>query len=299
MLRCSSKTPIILIPSERENSWRRKYFEELKTRITQGMRVSYLFSVRPTIRQVIRDYGNNKENIENLMSEWRSWLNYDSLKIRFIDSEPDPVGSFIVVGQTVILALKTVSTMQPTRSALISGRKYSSIFKMHFDDNWSDARVRKLNEGVILDIESRIFSRTNRARQVVDELIGNIKDNLRAIIRKTPMNEVEVQNAVETILKIKRYGYDREKVSIPWGSTYLKPDFTIDPIDTAMDIKLCRKADEETKITKEISEDIPAYRSKYGDIIFVVYDLGFIRDHDMFKRDFEKNNPEVHIVIVS
>lgn len=45
--------------------------------------------------------------------------------------------------------------------------------------------------------------------------------------------------------------------------------------------------DREKEIIAEINDDILAYRTKYGNIIFGVYDLGYIRDVDRFAETLE------------
>jgi hypothetical protein len=47
----------------------------------------------------------------------------------------------------------------------------------------------------------------------------------------------------------------------------------------------------------EINDDIIGYGGKYDRCIFVVYDLGFIRDVALFSEDIEKN-PGAHVLIV-
>lgn len=48
------------------------------------------------------------------------------------------------------------------------------------------------------------------------------------------------------------------------------------------------KKGREKEIIAEINDDILAYKTKYPNIIFVVYDSGFIRDVDKFKEDIEE-----------
>src|SRR5437762_7001178 len=43
----------------------------------------------------------------------------------------------------------------------------------------------------------------------------------------------------------------------------------------------------EREIIAEINDDVLAYKTKYGNIIFCVYDLGFIRDVERFADAFE------------
>ncbi len=43
------------------------------------------------------------------------------------------------------------------------------------------------------------------------------------------------------------------------------------------------------EIIDEINADIPPYKTRYENVIFVIYDLGFIRDVTEFKGSIEKN----------
>ena len=47
----------------------------------------------------------------------------------------------------------------------------------------------------------------------------------------------------------------------------------------------------------EINGDIPAYQTRYENVIFAIYDLGFIRDVAEFKGSIERNT-NVYVVIV-
>jgi hypothetical protein len=134
--------------------------------------------------------------------------------------------------------------------------------------------------------------------KVTSTLVEDIDDKLRAIIRKKPEDEKEVQDAVENLLIAKDYEYGREKVSIPYSSKYYVPDFTFDALNTALDVKICNSANDEKKIIDEINADIPAYKTKYKYVVFVVYDTGFIRDTLVFVKGIEKNNPNVYVTVV-
>jgi len=134
--------------------------------------------------------------------------------------------------------------------------------------------------------------------KVTSKLLEDIDDKLRAIIRKKPEDEREVQDAIENLLIAKDYEFNREKVSIPYSAKYYVPDFTFDDLNTALDVKLCNSQNHEKKIIDEINADIPAYKSKYSYVVFVVYDTGFIRDTLTFVKGIEKNNPNVYVTVV-
>jgi hypothetical protein len=134
--------------------------------------------------------------------------------------------------------------------------------------------------------------------KVTSKLVEDIDDKLRAMIRKKPEDEKEVQDAIENLLIAKDYEYSREKVSIPYSSKYYMPDFTFDALNTALDVKICNSANDEKKIIDEINADIPAYKTKYKYVVFVVYDTGFIRDTLVFVKGIEKNNSNVYVTVV-
>lgn len=110
---------------------------------------------------------------------------------------------------------------------------------------------------------------------------------LRKAIRDKPDKEKQVQDAFETLLVGADVAFGRENDSIVYSSKTYTPDFTFEPIDLAIELKLCNRPDREKEIIAEINDDILAYKSKYGNIIFAVYDLGYIRDVDRFAEAFE------------
>jgi len=122
--------------------------------------------------------------------------------------------------------------------------------------------------------------------------------NLRKSIRNRPLNEKEVQEIVEIMLISKGYVFEREKVRINYSSKEFIPDFTFEDLDAVLEVKLCKTDKKEKDIIDEINADIPAYSSRYRNITFLVYDLGIIRDSDLFIRDIEKNNPRIKVLII-
>jgi hypothetical protein len=134
--------------------------------------------------------------------------------------------------------------------------------------------------------------------QISEQLALDVEEKLRFTIRRSPTKESEVQDSVENLLKIKDYEFDREKMAIPYATKYYTPDFTFASLEAAMDIKFCNSASDEKRIIDEINADIPVYQSRYRNVVFVVYDMGVIRDSIAFKRGIEENNPNVKVVIV-
>ena len=120
-------------------------------------------------------------------------------------------------------------------------------------------------------------------------IITKIELNLRALFKKEPDDEYQVQDNIEAILKISEVEYRREKERVPFSAKSYIPDFTIFDSQIALEVKLCNSKNDEKKIIDEINADITPYSTKYPVCLFVVYDVGGnIRDVNEFRRDFEK-----------
>lgn len=130
-----------------------------------------------------------------------------------------------------------------------------------------------------------------------DGLVDFLGKNLRAVIFDIPSLEVEVQNALEALLRGRSIDYRREQVTIPYSSKMFRPDFTLEAVETAIEVKLCSAQSKEKQIIDEINGDIPAYQTRYRRLIFVLYDLGYIRDEALFKSGIE-DNANVYVLVV-
>ncbi len=98
-----------------------------------------------------------------------------------------------------------------------------------------------------------------------------------------------MQDAFENLLIGSDMEYSRESENVQYSSKNYVPDFVIRNLDLAIEIKLSSRAEREKEMISEINDDILAYRQKFRNVLFVVYDLGFIRDVDKFTRHFEEN----------
>lgn len=152
---------------------------------------------------------------------------------------------------------------------------------------------------IIGAIESLRELKLSQQKQSGDilRLINLAKNKLRKTIRSTPIEEKQLQDAFENILIGADMVYSRETDSIEYSSKTYTPDFTFPPLDLALEIKFCSNKKREKQIIAEINDDMPAYQIKYGNLIFLVYDLGFIRDVDKFSKSFEIND-KVFVIVV-
>jgi hypothetical protein len=75
------------------------------------------------------------------------------------------------------------------------------------------------------------------------------------------------------------------------------PDFIFPSLKLCLEVKLSRSADKLRAIVDEINADIRAYSTGYERQLYVVYDLGTIRDEAEFKHGLE-NAQGVSILVV-
>lgn len=142
-----------------------------------------------------------------------------------------------------------------------------------------------------------VQSKLGAAEKESDAVADLILAKLRSAMFKDPDDEDDVQDAMEIIFNARGLDYRREKVTIEYSSKQFIPDFTFESLDLAVEAKLCKSVAKEKAIVDEINADIPAYQTRYARMIFVVYDLGFIRDVDKFKSDIE-GNPGVRVLAI-
>ncbi len=138
---------------------------------------------------------------------------------------------------------------------------------------------------------------TQPEASLIVKIINLAEHKLRKIIREKPENEKQIQDAFENLLIAADIPYSREASRVEYSSKTYVPDFTVDKVGLAIDIKFCGKEMREKEIIAELNDDILAYRTKYGNILFVIYDLGNIRDVEKFSKIFEDNEGVVVKII--
>jgi len=128
---------------------------------------------------------------------------------------------------------------------------------------------------------------TSPETSLILKIINLAEHKLRKVIRKEPANEHEVQDVFESLLVGADISFSRESERIEYSSKTYTPDFTMEKAGLAVEIKFCNRNGREKEIIAEINDDILAYKTRYGNIVFVVYDVGCIRDIEKFVKNFE------------
>jgi len=133
----------------------------------------------------------------------------------------------------------------------------------------------------------------------------NLKDfiqaNLRRAVFTIPDREAEVQNGIEALIvgrgMAKGMDYDRETGRVKTSGKESVPDFIFPNLKLCLEVKLSKSGDKLRAIVDEINADIRAYSSSYDRQLYVVYDIGTIRDEAEFKSGLE-DAPGVSVVVV-
>ena len=136
---------------------------------------------------------------------------------------------------------------------------------------------------------SEVYEGQNTAPEASDliQIINLGEQKLRKLIRETPKTEKEVQDKYEDLLIANDIKYSREFPAIEYSSKKYIPDFSIEKLSLAIEIKLCKNG--EKPLIAQINDDILAYKTQFKNLIFLIYDLGQIRDVDLFKNSIEQN----------
>ncbi len=162
--------------------------------------------------------------------------------------------------------------------------------------SWGDTLwpfQKKTLEQVLISAKMLLSSIEGSANFVDDEFdnIENfIQTRLRSAIFNKPEKEIEVQNAIETLLVGRGFSkgvdYDRESGKFEFSGKEYIPDFIIPKMSLCIEVKLIREG-KKSRVIEEISADITAYKKEYPRQLYVVYDLGTIQNESEFKRDIE------------
>lgn len=150
--------------------------------------------------------------------------------------------------------------------------------------------LRSLLEGKIGIIENETIA-----------LRDFIQSRLRSAIFRPPEIEREVQDAIEQLLigrgLQKGQDYDREIGRVKISVKEVVPDFVMLRLSLAIEVKLVKTAARVKEIVDEINADIAAYSKRYTSLMFIVYDLGYIRDEVELRHDLETQG-NVAILVV-
>ncbi|HJW41542.1 MAG TPA: hypothetical protein VJ476_09985 [Rhizomicrobium sp.] len=125
----------------------------------------------------------------------------------------------------------------------------------------------------------------------VFELVGFFSKNLRRGVIRVPTCEKDVQDVIETLFigrgDQKGRDYDRETGRVKFSGKEFVPDFVIPSELIAIEVKFVGELGRAKAVIDEMNADVIAFLTKYQRVLFVVYDLGFVRDVNEFGAGLE------------
>jgi len=128
------------------------------------------------------------------------------------------------------------------------------------------------------------------------------QSNLRKAVFDLPANEKAVQDTVEQLFIGRGFSkgidYDRETGRVKISIKESVPDFIVPRLSLAVEIKLTKDKAKSKEIVDEINADIKAYKTKYENLLFVIYDVSSIQDEMAFKNGIETSDGMIQVVIV-
>lgn len=172
---------------------------------------------------------------------------------------------------------------------------------------WGDSLwpyQRQIIESVLMGT-GFLLSHLEAATEFSDDEFSSLENffltKLRSVIFTKPTKEIEVQNAIESLLLGKGWtkgiDYDRETGKVMFSGKEYIPDFVVPKLNLCIEVKLLREG-KRSEIIEQINSDITGYGKQYERQMFIVYDLGVIRNEVEFRRDIEKSGDSIRVVIV-
>jgi hypothetical protein len=152
-------------------------------------------------------------------------------------------------------------------------------------------------------IFDEVFANVSILRAILEDRIGvqekgalALNDFFRARLRpatlRTPEQERDIQDVVEQLLigrgLQKGQDYDRESGRVKFSSKESIPDFIFPNLSLALEIKLVKTLQRVKEVIDEINADSISYLKIYKQLLFLVYDLGQIRDEVEFRHDLQR-----------
>lgn len=124
---------------------------------------------------------------------------------------------------------------------------------------------------------------------VIDKVKNAIEKGLRKSIGDRKIEkEFEVRDIIDGLLTVAGYDFQKETPENKFSAKRFRPDLTSESLSTVIEVKLIKIKGDVSKSVEGLSADIEPYKSRFKNILFVVYDLGFVNDVDEYCKDFRK-----------
>ena len=183
---------------------------------------------------------------------------------------------------------------------------YNALWPLDYGtsiSDYSDIILARMSFGFLCQTIEDTMSREHEEHltSTLDSICNTISIELPKKFKKPPRNESQIQKELERVLtnKFPDLNIRKEKNCFPYSIKSYKPDFVSTIIDLVIEVKLCTPNRDPATIVKEINDYIIAFKTRYRNQIFVLYDAGnrIINTHE-FSSDFEKYNQNVRVLVI-
>jgi hypothetical protein len=246
---------------------------------------------------------DRREQLKQLLSNTNALLEAMRFSARAATGEYANVGNF--AGAPTFLrkydALARAAKPLLSDSSMIDLFDVSRAKASTMDMTWVESKeVFDLALANTSVLKSLLEGAIGYAEDETHKLKDFLQANLRKAMHAVPEKEVEVQNGIETLLvgrgMVKGIDYDRETGRVKTSGKEFVPDFVFLLLNLCLEVKLSKPGNLKA-IVDEVNADIRAYGKVYERQLYVIYDLGGIRDEAEFKRDLE-NATGVSVLVV-
>lgn len=245
---------------------------------------------------------DKKKQIKILLSRCRSLK--ETMIRTLSDSYTDVTGRYAAFKE---YAREYTYLVEETDKCIDLSKTRIMTFNINKMKGWADTlwpRQREIIESLVIYTDTLIAILEGEIEFVDDEyanLENFIKNRLRSLVYVKPEKELEIQNAIESLFIGRGWNkgidYDRETGKFEFSGKEYIPDFIIPKLNLCLEAKLVKEG-RKSKVIEEINADINAYSKIYNRQMYVVYDLGCIRDETEFRRDLEESKAEIKVIII-
>ncbi len=222
------------------------------------------------------------DNLIESLEELKNSLPFSSEHTRWLFSVNDLLREIFGQSSSLYISFKKFN-WRYTSSRLVSIDEMDEIDlgQAKYDKHQFKKSIQ-IAEGILLAAKDKLTKynmddlyegkNTSDETSSIIKIVHLLEHKLGKIVREQPQNEKFIQDTVETLLIASDIYYKREYPSISYSSKQYVPDFSFPRLSLALEIKICKRNNREKEIIQEINGDILAYKLKFSNLLFVLYE---------------------------
>ena len=215
------------------------------------------------------------------------------------------INKLLIPARLAVLEAGTMQLVTISPPPSVGGILAQNIdpFRNFFENFWGKSLIRSVIDAVdqaigVYEYATNDSELVSMERKEALDIETAIYRALRPSFRNTaPTKEIEVQDAIENILNALGINFVRDKEVVVTGPRASKPDFTVEVMELAIEVKLAKDGHGASKIQEEMNADITAYKQKWKRLMFIIYDIGVIDDPHRMIRD-NKHLFDISVLVV-